>query len=145
MEGIQTDAVETVMSTGSVETEEDVIQTDAVETVMADVGSVETEEDVIQTDAVETVMADVGSVETEEDVIQTDAVETVTKGVVWRQQRVVMTAVTLDEVVNERDDERPNERYRKARGKDRAMHTTVALNPYDLDAIKTKIETIEVN
>lgn len=102
----------------------------------------------IQTDAEEAVMADVGSVETEEDVIQTDAVETVTKDVVLAAvEVVVMTAVTLDEVVktvNATMSAQMNA-IGKPEVSDRAMHTTVALNPYDLDAIKTKIETIEVN
>ncbi len=93
-------------------------------------------------------MADVGSVETEEDVIQTDAVETVTKDVVLAAvEVVVMTAVTLDEVVktvNATMSAQMNA-IGKPEVSDRAMHTTVALNPYDLDAIKTKIETIEVN
>ena len=45
----------------------------------------------------------------------------------------------------DRNDERPNERYRKARGKRQAMHTTEDLNPFVLDAIKARIETTEVN
>lgn len=102
----------------------------------------------IQIDVVEAVMEDVGSVETEEDVIQTDAVETVTKDVVLAAAEVVvMTAVTLDEVVKTvivKMSAQTNA-IGKPEVSDRAMHTTVALNPYDLDAIKAKIETIEVN
>ena len=124
------------------------IQIDVLEAVMVDVGSVGIAEDVIQTDAEEIVMGDVDSVETEEDGIQTGAVETVTKDVVLAAAEVVvMTAVTLDEVVKTvivTMNDQMNA-IGKPEVSDRAMHTTAALNPYDLDAIKAKIKTIEVN
>ena len=121
------------------------IQTDVVEAVTGAVDLAETVEE-IQTDVVETVTEAVDLVETVEE-IQTDVVKTVTQAVdLVATETVAMTDVTLDEVVQAVTAtmsvqmsviEKPEEN-------DQATHTTEDLNPFVLDVIKTKTETIEV-
>ena len=100
----------------------------------------------IQTAVVEAVTGAVDLAETVEE-IQTDVVETVTEAVdLVATETVAMTDVTLDEVVQAVTAtmsvqmsviEKPEENGQ-------ATHTTEDLNPFVLDVIKTKIETIEV-
>ena len=112
------------------------IQTDAVAVV-----------EEIQSDVVEAATEAVDSVEVVEE-IQSDVVEAATEAVDSAgTETVVMTDVTLDEVVQAviatmsvqmNVIEKPVE-------SGQAMHTTEGLNPFVLDDIKAKIETTEVN
>ena len=101
----------------------------------------------IQSDVVEAATEAVDSVEVVEE-IQSDVVEAATEAVDSAgTETVVMTDVTLDEVVQAviatmsvqmNVIEKPVE-------SGQAMHTTEDLNPFVLDAIKAKNETTEVN
>ena len=111
------------------------IQTDVGETVTEAADSVETVEE-IQTDVGETV-----------EEIQTDAVETVTEAVdLVATETVAMTDVTLDEIVQAVNATMSVQMsvIGKLAGSGQAMPTIEGLNPFVLDVIKTKIETIEV-
>ena len=148
-EEILTDVEETAIeAVGLAETEEEEILTDVEETATEAVDSVETEEEEILTDAEETATEAVDSVEIAEEEILTDVVETATEAVdLVATEMVVMTGVTLDEVVQTVTVmmNAPMSAIVKPEENVQDMHTTEDLNRFVLDAIKTKIETNEVN
>ena len=137
-----------VEASQNVANEEEEILTDVEETATEAVDSVETEEEEILTDVVEIAKEAVDSVEVAEEEILTDVVETATEAVdLVATEMVVMTGVTLDEVVQTVTVmmNAPMSAIVKPEENVQDMHTTEDLNRFVLDAIKTKIETNEVN